>query len=530
MSFASAVQRIGNRLFGRNAPARPKRTKLTNFFQRFGASAKPGGFDGGRLNRTNEEWNPGTIGPNRAFQMDGKILRERARDLVINNPLAKSAVESIVTNVIDSGFVPKPQFDDRDQRKLWTRAWNRWGGMSPLATREADITAEQTINELSALWMEEIIVGGGCLVHYVEMSRRGRSLPLSMELLPEERFADYLQYYGTNPKTRNKVINGMELDQSTGRTIAFHVTNTLPNDLYYDPQRTIRLPAEQCEYYFWKHRIGQKRGHTLMHAVIIWLWALGYYTDNELYASQVKSSWAYMIKTAAEAEGYDWSTLFDADPDSGATDIYGNLIEKHEPGQVWRGAPGDEITGVGPNVPGSDSLPWLMMMQRLIAIGMDLSYEEAVRDYSQGNFSSTRASANSDRKKFRRLQRKCISHFWNPTWSRFAQHGARAGLDGFPRPSQFQADIDAWVDVTWGLPGWASVNPKEDAQADDVRLKNKTITRKQIIERDGGDIDEHFDELEREQQMAEERGLVLETAGLAAEDNPSSQGAQNANG
>lgn len=509
---------------GRPRPAR--RTKMTNFFDSFGESGPHrGGFAGGRIDRTNEEWNPGTIGPNRIFQMSGQRLRERARDLALNNPLAKSAIGAIVDNILDCGFTPKPQFEDRDTRKLWMRAWNRWSGLSALATRECDITGDDTVSELAALWLEEIIVGGGCLTHYVELPRRGRSLPLAIELIPEERFAEHLEYYGKNPKTRNRIINGIEVDQATGRSVAFHIINSMPNDLDFDPEKTLRLPADQCEYYFWKHRVGQKRGHTLMHAVIVWLWALGYYADNELYASQVKSSWAYMIKTSPEYTDFDWTTLLDSDPSTGATDIYGNTIEKHEPGQIWRGAPGDEITGVGPNVPGSDSLPWIMLMQRLIAVGMGLSYEEAVRDYSQGSFSSTRAAANSDRKKFRKLQKKCAWHFYNPTWARFGSHGVRAGLDGFPRPSEFQSAIDEWLDVAWGMPGWQSVNPKEDAMADDIRLKNKTITRKQIVERDGGDIDEHFDDLAREEQMAEERGIVLEPAGVTTEDLQSEQGA-----
>lgn len=518
MPLAKAIQKIKS-LFV-TEPKQSGRSRRTNFLKGFGAQS--GGFEGGRINRLTEEFNPGTIGPNRVFEQGGRRLRERARDLVLNNPLAASAVESIVSNVIECGFVPKPQFDDREQRKLWTRGWNRWGGLTPLATRECDVAGESTINELAALWLEEVVVGGGCLTHYIEAPRRGRSIPLALELIPEERFAEHVQYFGSNPKTRNRVINGMEVEESSGRTIAYHVTNHLPNDMHFDPERSIRLPADQCEYYFFKHRVGQKRGYTLMHAVIVWLWALGYYTDNELYASDIKSSWAYMILTDKDSfEGFDWADLMDSDPETGATDIYGNVIEKHEPGQIWRGVPGDKIEAVGPNVPTSECMPWIMMMQRLIAIGFSLSYEEVVRDYSKGSFSSVRAASNSDRKRFRRMQ-KCgaVPHFYNPTWGRFAQHGARAGLDGFPRSSEFTANIDEWVDVSWGLPGWVSVNPREDSNADDTKLKNRSTTLKAIVERDGGDIDEHFDQLDREKQMAEERGMTWPPGQTVASSEP----------
>lgn len=496
---------------GTTAPAqRPRtRTAAENFFQNWNDGSggmHRGGFAGGRLDRLTADWDPGTIGPNRMYQLGVKRMRERARDLVQNNPLAKSAVEAWVANVIDCGVLPKPLFPDSERRKLWVKAWNRWGGEAAYpAHSECDIAGEKTINELMEMWLTEVLVAGGCLIHYRELPRRGRMLPLAIQLISEERFADHVDV----AKNGNRVINGCEIDASTGRTVAYHVMATDPNDLTYSGDLVVRLPAEECEYSAFLKLPNQKRGYTGLHAVIVWLWALGYYCDNELHNSDIKSSWAYMITTDPEAyEGFQWQDLLGDAPTSGTTDIYGNPITRHESGMVFRGAPGDDIKSVGPNVPGSDSLPWLMLMQRLISVGMSLSYEEMLRDYSRGSFSSVRASAHADRKRFRRVQKFAARRFCNQTWLRFGMHGVRAGLDGFPAPAEFQANIEEWLDVGWGFPGWESVNPREDAQADDIRLKNRTTTLQRVLERTGsGDVEEHYAQLARERELRAKYGI-----------------------
>ena len=311
---------------------------------------------------------------------------------------------------------------------------------------------------------------------------------------------------GHNPKTANPIVNGHEIDFSTGKTVAYWVrqTNNLNDALPFPQDYTpIRLPREQCEYAYFKKRLGQKRGFTLMHASILWAWSLGYYVDNELDASSIKSSISLAIKTGDDSD-FDYNTLHDPSDGGGATDAYGNPMTSFQPGTVVRLRPGDEVTPVGPNVPGSDSNAWIELIERSIAVGMGSSYEEVARDYSKGSFSSVRASANADRIRYRRMWKFCDSHFNNPIWPRFAADGSRMGIEGFPTPEQFVADRDEWIDATWEGPHWESVNPSDDAKADDIRIKNGTKTRAACIP---CDIDDHFDELEKEMQTIVEKDL-----------------------
>ncbi len=535
--------RLGDSHRASDPPTRSGRTardrffanrQKTNFWQAFSSDNLAGGgssgFAAGRIDRLTDHWNPGSIGPNRLFERGGRVMRERARDLVINNPYARSALRKFLVNVIRTGIMPKPQFADRAARKSWVRAFKRWGGHSAHATREADITGDQTYSELQALWLSEIIVAGGCLTNYVELPRKGRTIPLAIELIPEERFADHVTSFGRNPKTANRVHQGMEYDQATGRRIAYHLMPEIPNDVALQNIAPFRLPATTAEYAFFKQRVGQLRGWSLLHAAVIWLYSLGFYADSELAASNVKSQFAAMIKTSTDAE-FDWPDLNDSSPDTGACDINGNPLEKLEQGMLWRGAPGDEIVGIGPNVPPSDSMPWLQLIQRSISVAVDQSYEEVTGDYSQGNMSSIRMSAESVRNGYRCLQKFANNHFGHPTWKRFADHGVRAGLDGFPRPAIYQSEMDEWLAVNWSAPNWSSPNPVHDATAREIDKRNGFLTDREVVESRGDDLEDHYDQLKREADDKRLRQLNEPTAekstGKPAKASPSPQGTRN---
>jgi lambda family phage portal protein len=526
------------------APRRRARSHAEKFFAGSdwqsslgtGSGTSRGGFDGAKFDRATEDWNPGTIGPNRLHHMDARVMRERARDLVINNPYAAAAVDAYICNVVECGISPKPQFDDEDRRKLWDRQWRIWGGLTAVADSQADITGHDSIYALQALWLKEVIEAGGCLIHFVELPRdrsNGRSLPLAIELIPEERFAEerdtgMLAPTG-NTKTANPIIRGIEIDQATGRPAAYWIKPAMPNDVYFAPLTPVRIPADQCSYGFFRRRIGQYRGHTLLHAAIMYLWQLGYYVSNEMLASQMKSAWAYMIKTDGDAD-FDWLNPQDDDPTC-ATDAFGNTLEKITPGMVWRGMKGDEVDAVGPNVPQADSLPWIQLIERSIASGVHLSESELTRDYSRSNFSNTRAAANADRKRFRKMQDFTRSKFCNAVWRRFVQSAARFGIDGFPSQSDFMNNMEDWLEVRHRAPGWASVNPLDDARADQIEVEMNTTTREEIIAERGGDWEATFEQAAKEKIKLTSLDLnpVIDSTNATSEPAPSSASQEPAN-
>ena len=475
----------------------PRVDRRMNFFQR------REGFDAGTRDRLTEDWRGVESGPNSLNRTDGKLMRARARSLVMNNPLAKSGVDAYISNVLASGIMPKPQGDE-GQRNAWLDAWNNW------SLREADITGHQHLYELAALWLEEVIVGGGCLVHFRQRPPAlRRSVNLSIELIPEEQIADDNDMFvvtNNRKKGKNPIIGGCEIDPATGKPVAWYVRRTHPDDLLTHMEEPQRIPASQVHYGFFKKRIGQYRGYTLLHAVVQFLWKQGYYLDNELMNSAIRSCWSAMITT--EAGDGEWGDLSDGDPDGSAVDAFGNSLEKMQPGMIWRGLPGDDIKAVGPNTPSGDASPWLMMIQRSISAGMNQSYEEVMRDYSQGNFSSTRAASNADRRRYKSMQKFCIYHFLQPVWERFAKNAARSGLPGLPSPAEFVSTADEHLNPKWRVPGWDSVNPWDDARAAALEIESGLNSEDNYMGERGRDLDEVYEELAEAKRRREELDIT----------------------
>lgn len=484
-----------------------------NFFAMNGFGK--GGYDGARRDRLTEDWAPGNSGPNSIHQNGAAFLRERARDLVLNNDLAESAVTAYIDNVIGCGIWPKADFGDDGEedgaiRDEFLREFERWG------FREADCTRKQTFYELEALWLEEVIVGGGCLVHYLELPKsKNQRLGLSLELIPEERFCEDRDWSGTNKKTANRIERGIETD-NLGRDVAYWVYESHPNDLdVWAGLEPIRLAADECEYAFRRRRSGQRRGYSWLNPIVQKLWKLGYYTDNELQSSAIKSCFSLIVKTA---DGSDVVGLADADGSSSCAvyDSSGNRVERVQPGMIGYMRNGDEVTAVMPTTPGSEAAVWTTLMQQGIAVGFGLSYEELLRDYSRGNFGTMRAGMNRDRIGFSRVQMFAVEHFCKPTYPRFVSAASRYGADAFPDPASYIANRDEWDRCTWQTPGWRSPAPLDDAKANTLNRQMGFDNHRDIVGNGGKDSDENFRQLQREKPKLDACGIVLDPKAVAA--------------
>lgn len=463
-----------------------------------------GGYEAGQFGRNTSDWNPGTIGPNRLHQMDARRIRERVRDLDRNNPFASSAINAFLRNVVSTGILPKPRLQNQDQRSQWEDEWEEWGGVVPGSRFHCDVEGRRSIYELQAQILREVLVGGGCLVHFVErrIGVNGRRHPLAIELIPEERLADEQDSWGWDPRGNtdngNPIVRGIEIDKETGEHVAYWVKPTQVNDVIPSALIPIRIPASRAQYVTLLTLTGQVRGFSLLAPVVIWLQRLGTYVDNEMIASGLKSAWAYMLKQSEESP--DVVSMLNEDDGTALVDAGGNRVERVATGAILRGRPGDELSAIGPNVPQGDSVPWITLIQQSIAMGLDISEIELTRDYSRVNFSSARAAANRDRKTYRYLQEWFINHCLNFLWERFVRLGVSVLLPGFPAPQTYLENPRDWLRMKWRTPGWPSVNPLDDANSNRIRLQDGTTTREAIVASEGEDWEEIGDQLELENE------------------------------
>lgn len=461
------------------------------------SGSKGSSFSGASRKDSAETWTPGQFFPNQAWLNDGAMLRARAWDLYNNNPFAQSAINAYLSNVVSTGLIP-----ERDEP--FERAFLRWSGMDGFATCECSLSRDRTFVELQHDWLRELLVGGGVLTNFVYLPYKSQRVPFTVEVIGEERFADDVTLSGRNSKTSNAVTGGIEVDVATGRDVAFWVY-PLSEDLTIDRgSEPVRISAASARYKSFGRKAGSKRGTTLLRSTILWLHALGYYVDNELFASNLKSMFAYVLQrtngTVEEGE-----TL----GEPGFSALNGDPVQRVARGMVYQATNGGEIKMIGPNVPQEGSVGWIKLLQNAIAVGVDISFEEVFRDYSKATLGVLRVSGNADRKRFEPIQQTVLHHFCNPVLSRFDAEAVSAGIPGFPSAEEYVSLIDDLLEKQeWVVPQWSSPNPVDDARADEINLRNLTDSRHQIVRRRGGSIQKRFDELTWERERIEKNQLV----------------------
>ncbi len=457
-------------------------------------------YEAARVDRMNSSWYTANQSADRALLGDADKVRMRSRDLIRNNAYARGAIDAIVANVVGCGIIPRPALENDDQNEAILRAWQRW-------CEQADSAGRLHFYEMQSLALREMIEAGEGLVHFTADTEDPiRVSPLALELIEADRIDSGQDTYRTGQKENtNEVRRGVELDRR-GRAVGYYLFPTHPDGTGLSYSSSQRVDAAGILHVFRQERIGQTRGISWLSPAVMWLRDLGLYVDNEIQASAVASCFSVVIKTIDSGDTFGAI----ATP-SGAesTDSDGNRFERIQPGLVSHLMPGESIETVNPSRPNSAAGPWIDLILRSIAVGMGLSYELVSRDYSKTNYSSNRASALEDRRRFKPLQKFLVWHLCQPVYREWFTSCVIAGRDGFPSVDEFVANPDAWLMVNWRPPGWEWVDPLKEAQASQLEVEQGFRSRGDVIESAGGDLREVYAELAQEKELAEFYGLTF---------------------
>lgn len=458
-------------------------------------------YDAARVDRTNSSWNAPNSSADAALLGKAERVRDRARDLARNNSYARGAIDAIVANVIGCGIVPRPALDDEPTNAKIDSAWKRW-------CEHADITGRLHFCEIQALACREMIEAGENLIHYVSDQDMFRVCPLALELIEAERIAtdrdSGIGWIRTGAQNGNEIRRGVELTQS-GKATAYWLYPNAPNGIYSISTESQRFDARDMLHLYRQDRIGQTRGVSWLAPAVLWLRDLGIYVENELQASAVASCFGVVIKTVDS--GASFGGLGTPD-DEESTDSNGDRFERLQPGLVNHLMPGESIECINPTRPNASADPWIALILRSISVAMGLSYELVSRDYSRTNYSSNRASALEDRRRFRPIQKFFIWHLCQPIYREFFASCVMNNVDGFPSMAEFVSNPNYWLSVNWRTPGWEWVDPYKEVMAAKVAVDELFASHGDVIESSfGGDLRETWGELSMEVKLREQLGL-----------------------
>lgn len=345
--------------------------------------------------------------------------------------------------------------------------------------------------------MGSVVESGECFIR-----RRKRfsedKLPVPMQIQVLE--CDFLDR-SRNAKTKggNEIINGIEFD-SRGRRVAYWFFSEHPGKSVSVASVTSnRIPAIDIIHVFKKDRPGQDFGVSWFHPVMHRFRDLDIFEDATLKKQQVSALFAAFVHDSGE----------ELENDSGLS-AEEELLEKLDVGTVEILPHGKEITFSNPPR-STDYAPFVKAQLLSIASGMGITYESLTKDYSNTNYSSSRAANQEMNKNVDKWQdRILINGFLMPLMAWFVEAYELNGGNA------------TGIKTRWTKPARPLVDPSKEIPANQKAVSAGFNSLSQIIRSQGLDPEVVFKERSEELKK-------LDELGISTDSDPRNSGGSNAN-
>jgi lambda family phage portal protein len=165
-----------------------------------------------------------------------------------------------------------------------------------------------------------------------------------------------------------------------------------------------------------------------------------------------------------------------------------------EPGEFMGLPEGYTLSSWNPQYPHEQFGAFVKSTLRGISAGLDVSYHTLAGDLEAVNFSSARAGTLEERETWKGLQQWLIESLCEPLYTEWLQYALAAGALSPLPPSRF----DKFNAALWQGRRWSWVDPMKDIQANAMAIEQGLTTRGRVIREQGGDPEEIWLELEKE--------------------------------
>lgn len=470
------------------------------------ASLEAGSFRGSLKNWIPQQTH---LRSQQAFERD--LATARIDELYGNDGIAKSGVNAIATNVIGCGLTPQSLIPARQL------------GLEPEAVAEIQDQMEWLWSEwcAQAHYRDQLHFEDLQMIGLRSLIRNGEMLHLPvMDERPGCRFALRIQDIRPvrlrTPWDRQYdpyIHDGVEVS-ATGIPVAYWIASPPPSvamldDVMYTSGNFRRVPAQIGHrkgifHIFRPESEEQYRGVSSLAAALKFFRHLNDSIDYELFAQVIAASFPVFIGLENGTQYLPGYVQEEKDQEEK------RYYQEISPGGIMYGNKGEKPEILESKRPSANFLNFCELVLRILASSLEIPYEVLTKDFSKTTYSSARAALLEVWRVYEVYRSFFRRHYCQPLWQMVQEEAYLRGYLKLPANApDFYEGMTYWCNTRWIGPARGYIDPIKEVTANIKAIDNGLMSRSEAIAERGGDFDETFEQLAREQRKREELGLIL---------------------
>jgi lambda family phage portal protein len=292
---------------------------------------------------------------------------------------------------------------------------------------------------------------------------------------------------------------GVELDKDYKFPVAYWFLTRRPNDYFYNyatisQERYYRVPAEEIIHIYAQNDDSeQTRGWPWIFAGMLNLYRAEKFQEAALVNAQIGASKGFFY-TKQYPEGWE------GDPQD--LDDDGSMIDRVSPGMATELPYGVDAKVIDTRYPDSELTPFLEAMALGMGLTFGTSYATTTGDLSKANFVSSKLGIEAENALFHSTQELLIEKWKIPGFDEELYRAILAGQVNLPI-----GKFEKFNQPIFTGHRRRGIQPLEEAKANETNINNRLTSISAIIEEQGLDRDEVFDQIQKDEEELKKRKI-----------------------
>lgn len=411
-------------------------------------------------------------------ERDRKRLIGQSRDFMRDNAIYKGMIERMVNYIVGNGFQLQLRGASDSTISKVEGLWKDW-------FRKPEIRNLLSGTMVSRMILRELIVAGD-----VAILKTDKGL---IQIFESEQIDGDKPWYP----------NGIKKD-SFGRPVGFQL-NPWKN-YSIDKKNGRKIDAQDVLFITNPERPSQIRGIPACQSSFAMLHRINDVCDSEAIAWQLLSRLAIsIIRQQGPEQTYTESR---EDPNKTASELEGDLatrLTELDYALIFHGNQGEEVKGIERNIPGMNFTESLRMFLRLLGLPIGLPLELILLDWTQSNYSQSRAVLEQAYENFLFWQQQLEDFFYRPLFEWKLSQWQSQQDNGKSLVGQRNKIVVELIKPTFP---W--IDQLKEAQACATKVERGFTTHSQICKSLNTDRDEVINRRENEVRDAIKRAKKIE--------------------